>query len=475
MGCGVALGMQAMPVAQRHNHDADTPAYMLPVGRAVDVRWSADTLRLRFPISEAKGQGSAYAVWNMPRIGTAQGDTITLAPSVFRGKRNMHYVERERHFTSQSASRQARRLVSAPRSTWAPSSREVLLGDTVSYDVAIARADNPWLWQKPATLTLKREKDGCCSTDNLEPATLASLMYIPPFVPQLAVVPDNAGRAGELQKLYPVLSPWSEYRPYTSDRVLSREKGALYVHFELDKVVLKHDFRDNGPILDRIVDITRQIMADSTSNVRRIQIVGLASAEGPLKHNEWLAGNRAQALKRYIQERVPSPDSLYEAVNGGEAWAELRAQIEDLSFEGRDEMLRIIDTERDVNVREVKLKKLMGGRPYNYLRNNVLADQRNSGYLRIYYDYVPDTAAAVINSASGLIGEGRYDEALKQLLTVKDDRRAQNALGVAYYMTGNHDKGIECIRRAASDGNTQAQENLRQWETIQKAREAAGE
>ena len=469
----MTLMMGGMVVGMSAHDDSDIPASMLPVAQSVHTQWSADTLRLCFPLTESKGEGSSYAVFSSPRLASADGDTLTFSPVVFRGKCNMHYVERERHFTSTSADRMARRLKTSPRSWLQRSSREVLLGDTVSYDLAIARKDAPWLWEKPTTLSLRREKDGCCSTDELAPATLASLMYIPPFIPQLAVVPDNAGKAGELQKYYPVLSPWSEYRPYTSDRVLSREKGALYVHFELDKVVLKHDFRDNGPILDRIIDITRQIMADSTSNVRRIQIVGLASAEGPLKHNEWLAGNRAEALKRYIQQRVPSPDSLYEAVNGGEAWAELRAQIEDLSFEGRDEMLRIIDTERDVNVREVKLKRLMGGRPYDYLRNHVLADQRNSGYLRIYYDYVPDTAAAVINKASAMIEDGRYDEALAQLLTVKNDRRAQNALGVAYYMTGDHERGIDCIRRAAEDGNPQAKENLKQWEAIKKAEELA--
>lgn len=463
IACSATLGVSA------RNDGGAEPAPMLPADSAVSVRWTADTLHLSFPLTEAAGKGSNYAVWSMPRLGTADGDTLSLPASVFRGKRNMHYVERERHFSGSSDSKMMRRLNSAPRSTVKLAKREVMLGDTVAYDMAIARAEKPWLWEKPSTLTLKREKDGCCSVDELEPATLASLMYIPPFVPQLAVVPDNTGKAGELEKDNPVLRPYSQYRPYTKDRILRKEEGALYVHFELDKVVLKHDFRNNGQILDRIVDITRQIMADSTSNVKVIQIVGLASVEGPVAHNEWLAGNRADALKRYIQRHVKTPDSLFEVANGGEAWTELRSQIEDLHFDGRDEMLRIIDTEKDVNVRERKLKTLMGGKPYSYLRENVLSDQRNSGYLRIYYDYVPDTAAAVINRATELIGQQHYGEALKQLLTVKGDRRAQNALGVAYYMTGDRERGMECIRRAAEDGNPQAVENLRQWEAIEKA------
>ena len=288
-------------------------------------------------------------------------------------------------------------------------------------------------------------------------------------MPQLSLVPDNTGKAGELEKTNPLLCPYSQYRPYTKDRILRKEEGALYVHFDLDKSTLRHDFRNNASTLDRIVDITRQILADTTSNVRVIQIVGLASVEGPVKHNEQLAASRGAALKKYIQQRVKIADSMFDVANGGEAWTELRSQIEDLQFDGRDEMLRIIDTESDVNKRELKLKTLRGGKPYSFLRDKVLADQRNSGYLRVYYDYVPDTAAATINRATELINRSQYAEALQQLRTVSTDRRAYNALGVALYMTGNRTEGMEYIRRAAADGNAEAQDNLRQWEAIQRA------
>lgn len=426
----------------------------------VVTRWTPDTLSLSFAVSEPKGQGSRFAVWDTPRLATADGDTLLLPASVFRGSRNRRYTERALHFASRknTSSADGKRLMTPL--TPQPLACERSLGDTIRYSTLLTRDEAPWLWQKPATLSLQREKDGCCSTEDLDARDVAQLQYVAQLNPVVAPVPDNAGKAGELHKLYPVLSPYSEYRPYTSDRVLSREKGALYVHFELDKTNIKHDFRDNAQVLDRIIDITRQIMQDTTSSVRCIQIVGLASAEGPKKHNNDLAGARAQALKRYIQQRVATPDSLYEAVNGGEAWAELRAQIADLHFDGRDEMLRIIDTESDADLRERKIKQLMGGRPYDYLRRHVLADQRNSGYLRIYYDYVPDSAAATINRATELIQREQYDEALQLLRTVEDDSRAQNALGCALYMTGNRQEAIERFRRAANAGNKEAERNL---------------
>ena len=108
------------------------------------------------------------------------------------------------------------------------------------------------------------------------------------------------------------------------------------------------------------------------------------------------------------------------------------------------------------------MKRHNGGKTYRYLLQNVLLDQRNSGYLRIYYDYVPDEAAAAINRASELLRQERYSEALDLLQPYREDERAQNALGVALYQTGHEEEAIACFRRAAAAGNEQARKNLLQ-------------
>ena len=284
------------------------------------------------------------------------------------------------------------------------------------------------------------------------------------FEPVISLVEDNTGKAGELQRNNPVLQHISQYRPYDSSRILRKEEGALYVFFPLDKWTLLHDFRDNAATLDTIVSITRQIMADSTSSVKLIQIVGLASPEGSVKRNNLLGQNRAAALRDYIRERVNTGNAIIELCNGGEAWTELRDQIADSNIEGRDQLLNIIDTEKNPDVRERKMKRLNGGKTYKYLKDNVLSDQRNSGYIRIYYDYVPDSAAAIINRASELLREQRYTEALTMLRTVESDERAQNALGVALYMTGDKQEALCRFRRAAASGNEDARRNVKQLE-----------
>ena len=290
-----------------------------------------------------------------------------------------------------------------------------------------------------------------------------------PFVPIVHAVPDFTGRAGQLQKENPVLAHISQYKPYDRTRILRRDKDALYVHFPLAKSELHTEFRENTYVLERIVDIARQIMADTTSSVKIIQIIGLASIEGPIAGNEKLATNRALALQHYVQNQLQIPDSLFDTVGGGEAWADFRDQLaecvttEPQHSEELRQAIGIIDSENDDNVREQKLRRMNGGRTWNYIKEHILSDQRNSGYIRIYYDYVPDKAAKVINEASKLLNSDCGDchhEALRLLLTVRHDERAMNALGAAYWLCGQQQEAIECFRRAAANGNVDAKENL---------------
>ena len=290
----------------------------------------------------------------------------------------------------------------------------------------------------------------------------------PPVLAFGALVPATVSDL--LKTDNPVLEEYANYRPYDRTRVLRKEPGMLYVHFPLDKTTLLHDFRDNGPILDRIVDITRQIMADSMSNVRLIQVIGLASIEGTVSHNQDLSQGRAQALRDYIKQQVPeATDQLFELNAGGEAWAELRDQLNDYiggASEGTERVSELlsardlIDFESDPNRREQQLRRLNGGRTYAFIRDELLPDQRNSGYLRIYFDRVPDAKAETINRAIALMQQQNYADAQPLLLSVKEDPRSWNALGVALYMNGEQTRALEYFRKAAANGNTDAQTNL---------------
>ena len=292
--------------------------------------------------------------------------------------------------------------------------------------------------------------------------------------------------AGELAVHHPVLRPSSEYIPYTPDRILRKEEGALYVFYELGKDQLKRSFaengvsRDNGPVLDEIVEITSSILKDTTSSVSCIQVIGLSSIDGSEAANERLALARAQSLKEYMQERLTIPENLFEVVGGGEAWTEFRDQVNDLLLAGGgaglstaqlQEVLDIIDNQADVNLRERSLKALEGGAVYANLKNHVMADQRNSGYIRVYFDYVPDQNALAVNHAIDALEAGEPARALEILNTVKDDVRSRMARVSALLRLGREEEGVALLREAVAAGDTGAAAALASWEEYSRSKE----
>ena len=218
-----------------------------------------------------------------------------------------------------------------------------------------------------------------------------------PVVPEPPVVkepePVKERAIDVLVRTEPVLAHISDYKPYDRSQVLRRDQRALFVYFPVAKSDIQTEFRDNQQTLNHIIDVTQKMLADKDSEIRKIQIVGLASFDGKNEANERLASNRAYALKKYIQDRLAVSDDQFDVACGGEDWADFRDQVAESIANGSDhaaalqKVIDIIDHEPDLARREQQIRKLNGGRTFQYIKEQLLADQRNSGYLRIYFDY----------------------------------------------------------------------------------------
>lgn len=380
----------------------------------------------------------------MPRIVSASGDSVyELPPVEFAGRRNKKYFDR----------RAALRRAERP-SVYAP-------GDTARFVYAIWA--EPWMRRSELRLELHRDFEDCCCVTSLPASVLGRTEYI---VPRFEPVVPWVSVAEQIAVREPVLVPMSEYKPFNPNVPLRKMKDALYVHFDVGKGTLREDFRDNKETLRRILDMVLRIEADTLSSVSRIRIIGLASPEGSVVLNERLSRERAQTLKDYlVNHGVSLPDSTYELVAGGEAWADLRDVLNESDLPEKEKLLQIVDNTKDPNQRESLLRRHNRGRSFDYLRQHVFADQRNSGYIQVYYEAVPDIAARQINEAIRLIDSGKSDEAVALLEPVADDRK-WNTLGSAYYLGGRKQEALDCFRRAVEAGNEGARRNLEALERL---------
>lgn len=407
-------------------------ATILPVAaqKQAAVRWEgADRLILEYDIKPERPK-SDYAYTVTPLLCSAEGDTLQLASITWRGQRNVKKLKRTLYFQGHRGELPPYRAAT----------------DTATQTVrsTIEATTHPWITRSALHLCFLNDTEGCCNVEQKE-VEGTPFIYLPPFEPRLNPVADRTGK--------------EEY--------LRTETMGLYVYFPLNSAKLSRNFRNNAATLDSIVVQAERTLARPISEVKRIEIIGLASPDGPLKRNLTLARQRAEALKAYVRQRIPAADSLFVATGGGEGWEQLRRQIAESEMPERDSLLNIIDTESDPEQREQRIKRYNNGKSYDYLRRHILADQRNSGYMHIHYVYLEDKEAPVINRAIALIGEGKADEALSILQPVKHDLRAQSAMGTALYLCGETEQAVEILSRATRQGNIEAEEKLKQIKEIE--------
>ena len=261
------------------------------------------------------------------------------------------------------------------------------------------REDCPCKYQKEEELPEKEENDG--APIETKPEAVSHGESGQPQVPNAAeqqslhegaasdvpVVPVVVPAVPAYERLHsPILASYSEYKPYSTSDVLSKDSTALFIYFPTDSFVIDRSFGRNGIVLDSIVYLVSELMKDSLTEMKMIQIVGFASFDGPLKRNIRLAQNRAKALKDYIQTNLNVPDSLFEVNSGGEAWSELEWAVEQSDYKLKNQILRIIREEKDLNERERRLRQHNYGWTYVFLRDQLLARYRNAGYIKVYYD-----------------------------------------------------------------------------------------
>ncbi len=299
------------------------------------------------------------------------------------------------------------------------------------------------------------------------------------FVVHLHDVKAPQTDGDRLAKEEPWVIPIEKYRPLDYLTRPGRD-SIMFVRFPVNSWELKPEFAPNADVLDRLSQAIRRIAADERTSEILVSIVGLASIEGPQDRNDTLSVRRARAVADYLNAQTGVSRRYFETIGKGEAWDWFKAQLEAIpdGGEGLDAaqvktLLDIVYNEPDADARErsIKAQKQL----YPIVRDRLLADQRNSGYIRVYYNNAPDPATEQYNQkVLPLLKAKRYHDAVRVLESdpaLKErtltDAEAANAYGIALYFTALDNKAdatekeaLEMIERAAALGSDAARENL---------------
>ena len=158
-----------------------------------------------------------------------------------------------------------------------------------------------------------------------------------------------------------------------------------FIHFRNVSAVIEPDYMDNARVL---ADLDRLFSDFSiTDQIEQITITGSASPDGFTARNQFLAEERALAIRHFITQHYPHVNnSLIMIHSTGEDWDGLRQMIEaDGATPDRTEALRILDSALTGDAKRTQLRQLASGSTYKYLSDNMFPSLRGGAAFMIFF------------------------------------------------------------------------------------------
>lgn len=320
------------------------------------------------------------------------------------------------------------------------------------------------LHEKHATDTLWGVTYSEYSDRNGTTYALDTTEIILPDCPSLSCHKVDAARtiADHLAQEHPHIKSISHYAPLPNENdggVANRR----IVRYRTNSPLVDVNYMQNAQSIDELMDVINRIIADSSTTVEAVQIVGYTSPEASEQGSTQLGYQRAMALRNHIRAHHRLPDSIFEVADGGKNWALIYSDIEALGLPKGNEFIARLKSEPSATKREIMLRTYENGAVYNELARASFAKHRGATINAIYYNNKPDSAAIAINSIINELIENPapdYARIMHQLRQYKDDARAINLRGVVDYRLHHLHAAEKAFEEAAAMGDEQAALNL---------------
>ncbi|MBQ2979876.1 MAG: DUF3575 domain-containing protein [Bacteroidaceae bacterium] len=166
------------------------------------------------------------------------------------------------------------------------------------------------------------------------------------------------------------------------------------LYFKVNRTVVDTMLFDNGARMNEFVDGINYIINSPSQKVLKVEIVSSASPEGPIKHNEFLARERANAARQYLSQYISFEDSIISIDSRTIDWEHLVRLVEEdeANIPNSKEIQDIIarTNERDtvngvvVNKRNQVLQTIDSGEAWDYMFENFFPEMRQATIIVTY-------------------------------------------------------------------------------------------
>lgn len=196
-------------------------------------------------------------------------------------------------------------------------------------------------WMNGAKIQLRRTEYGCCGCGEEQSTVDVSTFFdVEHYMPTL---------------LY--------CQPVAVAEKHANMEGTANVLFPVNDTRLSITFANNKEELNKIASVIDSVKNDPDITLTGIRLKGYASPEGRYETNRLLAVDRTEAIRRYLLSLYNMDASLISCESEPEDWEGVRRFLASTTLQGRDEILKIIDTVSNPDERDDRIRKEY---PYAY-------------------------------------------------------------------------------------------------------------
>ena len=287
-----------------------------------------------------------------------------------------------------------------------------------------------------------------------------------PAVPSMSChrVEPMRSIADHIAMEHPYVMSISNYTPLSNGNTGTMSITPSVVRYVTNSSKLNPGYLQNAKSIEELMSIINDVLADSTTSIEAIQIVGYTSPDGMETASEGLGYARAKAMREHIKKRHHLPDSIFEFADGGKNWDMIYNDIRAMKVADGNGLISMLQAEKSPQKREAMLKKYDGGSVYRELLEKMFPAHRIACCTGIYYENKPDSIAQTLN---GIIDElinnphPDYRRLISELKKHDNDPRVLNLQGVLEYRRHHRHAAEQAFTKAAEMGDEQALTNLR--------------
>ena len=152
------------------------------------------------------------------------------------------------------------------------------------------------------------------------------------------------------------------------ENTTAKNRWSVRSDFEINKADVR-----GTEVLDTVCERVDSVF--KADGLRHVSITGFASPDGPMAFNARLATDRAQAIKKYLDQWLKLPTDIISVHDSGENWDGLRRMVtDDMNVPRRMEVLSVIDRHFYTEEGERLLRRMK--EPWAYLVKNILPQLR---------------------------------------------------------------------------------------------------